>query len=125
MAGCKPRQRQFDQHSGVFLEPGENLLAVLLAACGLGPVSSDLSVRADDEGLAADAHVRFSIHRLLLPHAVGICDLVVFVRKDREVERVFLRELRLAGAVQDRRPKDDDAEVGERLAAVSEAARLL
>lgn len=123
--GRQVLQHQLHRRSGVLLDPGQHLCGVLLATRSLRPVSDDLAVGSDDEGFSRDAHVRFSVHRFLLPDAKGLRNLVVFVRKERKVESVLLRELRLAGAVQDRRPKDDDAEVGERLAAVSEATCLL
>ena len=57
----------------------------------------------DDEGGAGGAHVSTAVHRLLLPHAVGFVDGLVFVGQQREGQFVLVGKLvvRLHGVAAD------------------------
>ncbi len=56
----------------------------------------DFAVAADDESGALGAHVGFAVHAFFHPHAIRRDDLFVLIHEQRERERVFGDELRVA-----------------------------
>src|SRR5690606_14278620 len=59
----------------------------------LAPDPPDLSVRADQESRAVDAHVFASIHLLFHPDAIGLGRLKVLVGSERDAEAVLAAEI--------------------------------
>ena len=70
------------------------------------PPLGDLAVRPDQVGRPGNAHELPTVHRLLLPHAVLLADLMVRVGQQRERQLELVGELLLALLVEDAHAED-------------------
>ncbi len=91
----------------------------------LSPKLAQDALFVDEEGRALDSHEASPIETFLLPHAVGLDDLALLVRDEREGKVIFLLELGVAFDAVLRNPDDIDILSLQRGIRIAKPTRLL
>src|SRR3954454_2842723 len=84
--------RTRSEHGRRGLSQRREHLVVVLGRFDLSEHARDHAVRTDHERRALVAEVRFAVHRLLDPYAVGVRDAVALVGQQGEVQALLLVE---------------------------------